>query len=112
MSRAKPMNPALKAMIDAIFPADGPDRNVLGAAGYRKAVQETMELAQVDQSIATNAMAKAERQFAALDMHLAQLAALEKALSEAAYTDARQEFRVGNSPHQSQPFNQFPVDRL
>jgi methyl-accepting chemotaxis protein len=63
-------------------------------ATYRKAVQETIELAQVDQSIATNAMAKAERQFAALDAQLAQLAALEKALSEAAYRGARQEFRL------------------
>ena len=63
-------------------------------ASYRKAVQETIELAQVDQSIATNAMAKAERQFAALDLQLTQLAALEKALSEAAYAGARQEFRL------------------
>ena len=63
-------------------------------ASYRKAVQETIELAQVDQSIATNAMAKAERQFAALDLQLSQLAALEKALSEAAYVGARQEFRL------------------
>jgi methyl-accepting chemotaxis protein len=63
-------------------------------ASYRKSVQETIELAQVDQSIATNAMAKAERQFAALDLQLSQLAALEKALSEAAYDGARQEFRL------------------
>jgi methyl-accepting chemotaxis protein len=63
-------------------------------ASYRKAVQETIELAAVDQSIATNAMAKAERQFAALDVQLAQLAALEKSLSEAAYAQARQEFRL------------------
>ena len=61
---------------------------------YRKAVQETIELAAVDQSIATNAMAKAERQFAALDVQLAQLAALERALSEQAYAQARQEFRL------------------
>ena len=63
-------------------------------ASYRKAVQETIELAQVDQSIAANAMTKAERQFAALDVQLAQLAALEKSLSEAAYAGARQEFRL------------------
>ncbi|WP_028101954.1 methyl-accepting chemotaxis protein [Pseudoduganella violaceinigra] len=63
-------------------------------AAYRKAVQETLELAQVDQSIATNAMAKAEHQFAALDAQLQQLAALEKALCEAAYGGARQEFRL------------------
>ncbi len=37
MSQA--MAPALKAMIDAIFPADGPDRNLLGAAGYREALR-------------------------------------------------------------------------
>ncbi|HWA50867.1 MAG TPA: alpha/beta hydrolase, partial [Dongiaceae bacterium] len=41
MSQTKPMNPALKAMIDAIFPADGPDWRSMPAAAYRKALQET-----------------------------------------------------------------------
>ena len=66
----------------------------LGAlAAYRKAVLETIELAQVDQSIATNAMQKAEKQFGALDAELGRLAALEKQLSEDAYTAAKAEFR-------------------
>ena len=75
------------------------ERGLLGGSqqaleAYRKAVQETIELAAVDQSIATNAMAKAERQFAALDVQLAQLAALEKSLSEHAYAMARREYRL------------------
>jgi len=40
---APTIDPALKAMIDAIFPADGPDRNALGPAGYRAALRATRE---------------------------------------------------------------------
>ena len=66
----------------------------LGAlAAYRKAVLETIELAQVDQSIATNSMQKAEKQFGALDAELGRLAGLEKKLSEDAYMAAKAEFR-------------------
>ena len=54
---------------------------------------EAGELAQVDQSIATNAMQKAEKQFGALDAELGRLAGLEKQLSEDAYTAAKAEFR-------------------
>jgi methyl-accepting chemotaxis protein len=59
---------------------------------YRKSVQETIELAQVDVSIAANAMGKAEQQFVALNTQLQQLAALEQQLSERAYADAKAEF--------------------
>lgn len=38
---AKQITPALKAMIDAIFPADGPDWKSMAPAAYRKALQET-----------------------------------------------------------------------
>jgi methyl-accepting chemotaxis protein len=61
---------------------------------YRRGVLETIDLAQVDQSIATNAMAKAEKQFEALDGQLARLAALEKTLSEAAFAQARSDFHA------------------
>jgi methyl-accepting chemotaxis protein len=61
-------------------------------AGYRKAVDETVELAQVDQSIATNAMSKAETRFVQLDQQLAALAALERRLSNDAYLAARAEY--------------------
>jgi methyl-accepting chemotaxis protein len=76
-------DPAEKAIIDA---------SIAALAGYRKGVFETIELAQVDQSIATNAMNKAEKQFNALGAELARLAALEKSMSEAAYATARNEF--------------------
>jgi methyl-accepting chemotaxis protein len=71
-----------------------PIENSLAAlASYRKMVLETIELAQVDQSIATNSMQKAEKQFVALDGGLQNLAALEKKLSVEAYTAAKAEFR-------------------
>ena len=40
---AKQITPALKAMIDAIFPADGPDWKSMSPAAYRKALQETRQ---------------------------------------------------------------------
>ncbi|WP_395405299.1 MCP four helix bundle domain-containing protein [Pseudoduganella sp. UC29_106] len=61
-------------------------------SAYRRGVLETVDLAQVDQSIATNSMAKAEKQFEALDGQLARLAALEKTLSETAFAQARSDF--------------------
>jgi methyl-accepting chemotaxis protein len=60
---------------------------------YRKAVAETIELAQVDQSIATNSMQKAEKQFVAVDTELARLAGIEKKLSQDAHAAAKEEFR-------------------
>jgi methyl-accepting chemotaxis protein len=63
-------------------------------AAYRKSVKETIEMAQVDQSIATNSMQKAETEFVALNTRLAELSNLEKALSERAYSAARDEFRT------------------
>ncbi|MGZ8289631.1 MAG: methyl-accepting chemotaxis protein [Telluria sp.] len=70
------------------------DASITALAAYKKSVAETIELAQVDQSIATNSMQKAEKEFGTLNGHLAQLAALEKSLSEAAYAAARSEFRT------------------
>ncbi|MYM96360.1 methyl-accepting chemotaxis protein [Duganella vulcania] len=67
-------------------------------AAYRKAVQDTMEMASIDQSIATNAMGIGEKQFLLFNEQLAQLSALEKDLSEEAYARARAEFHsLGNS---------------
>ncbi len=65
-----------------------------GLASYRKMVLETIELAQVDQSIATNSMQKAEKQFVTLDTGLQNLAALEKKLSVEAHAAAKAEFRT------------------
>ncbi|MEX5745137.1 methyl-accepting chemotaxis protein [Massilia sp. X63] len=72
-----------------------PIENSLAAlASYRKLVGETIELAQVDQSIATNSMQKAEKQFVALDSGLQNLAALEKKLSVEAHAAANAEFHT------------------
>ena len=61
---------------------------------YRKAIGETIEMAAVDQSIATNAMQKAEQQFGALDAALTELAHIERTMNQEAYAAARAEFRT------------------
>ncbi len=81
----RPADAAERAIIEAA-------RRILGA--YRNAVQDTMDMAAMDQSIATNAMARAELQFQQLDTRLAQLAALEKQLSEQAYHQASDDFQT------------------
>jgi methyl-accepting chemotaxis protein len=79
--------------------ADGEERKIVGRsmqslAAYRKAVADTMEIAQLDQSIATNSMATAEKQFVLLNEQLAQLSALEQRLSENAHAEAKAEFHT------------------
>ena len=69
------------------------DAAIAALAGYRKAVLETMEMAQMDQSIATNSMLKAETQFVQFNTQLAQLSALETTLSSQAHAAASAEFR-------------------
>ncbi len=89
---------AVQAQLQALArTTDGAERKLVDAslaalAAYRKAVQDTIEMAQVDQSIATNSMQKAEKEFTVLNQQLAQLATLEKTLSEQAYAAARAEF--------------------
>jgi methyl-accepting chemotaxis protein len=74
------------------------EASLTALAAYVKAVQETIEMAQVDQSIATNSMQKAEKEFGTLNQQLVQLSALEKTLSEQAYAAAREEFHsLGNT---------------
>ena len=68
------------------------DASLAALAAYRKAVQETMEMAQVDQSIATNSMQKAEKDFGVLNKHLDGLSELEKTLNEQAYAAAKDDF--------------------
>ena len=77
--------------------ADGAEHKIVeqslaSLAAYRKAVLDTMDMAQMDQSIATNSMAKAETQFLRLNDKLAELSALQKQLSEQAYARATGEF--------------------
>jgi len=83
--------------LDAL--ADAGERRIVAQslqslAAYRKAVLETMEMAQMDQSIATNAMARAEKQFLLLNDQLAQLSALQKRLSQQAHAQAKADFRT------------------
>jgi len=78
--------------------ADAQERQLVEASShallaYRKGVLETIEMAQMDQSIATNSMQKAERQFVLLEGDLQRLAALEQTLSETAHANAKAEFR-------------------
>jgi methyl-accepting chemotaxis protein len=63
-------------------------------AAYHKSVTNSIELAQVDQSMATGAMQIAEQRFGVLNAELAQLSTLERDLSERAYADAKAEFRT------------------
>jgi hypothetical protein len=69
-------------------------QSLLSLNAYRKAVLETMDMAQMDQSIATNSMARAEKQFLLLNEQLAQLSALEKRYSEQAHARAKAEFHA------------------
>jgi methyl-accepting chemotaxis protein len=82
---AKVSDPAERKLVDASSKA---------LAAYHKNVSETIEMAQVDVSIAANSMQKAETAFVTLNTQLAQLSALEKTLSENAYASARAEFRT------------------
>jgi methyl-accepting chemotaxis protein len=78
--------------------ADGGERKVIEAsaaalAAYRKSVQQTIELAQVDQSTATASMSKAEKEFNILHAQLDQLASMERQLSETAFAAAKADYR-------------------
>jgi methyl-accepting chemotaxis protein len=68
------------------------DASAAALAAYRKGVLETIEMAQMDQAIATNSMQKAEAQFVKLDEALGRQSALEKSLSETAYASAVADF--------------------
>ncbi|NVM79992.1 methyl-accepting chemotaxis protein [Duganella sp. SG902] len=61
---------------------------------YVKAMQDVIELAMADQSMAANAMSKAERAFDVVEQRLEELSRLEQSLSERAYADAETDFSV------------------
>jgi len=88
-----------KQLAELAAVAEPAERAIVEASGaalasYRKAVLETMEMAAIDQSIATNSMTKAERQFETLNGELGKLAALEQTLSAQAQAQAREEFQM------------------
>jgi methyl-accepting chemotaxis protein len=70
------------------------EASIAALASYQKSVTDSIELAQVDVSMATGAMQTAEKRFGVLNAQLAQLSALETGLSERAYADAKSEFRT------------------
>jgi methyl-accepting chemotaxis protein len=79
--------------------ADPTERKIIDDSGaalaaYRKAVQQTFELAQIDQSTATASMSKAEKEFGNLNAQLAKLSQLERSLSEHAFAAARADYRT------------------
>ncbi|WP_295991309.1 methyl-accepting chemotaxis protein [Rugamonas sp.] len=100
IGQIKARHGAIEAALTALAAVSDPaERRIVEAsmqslAAYRKAVLDTIDLAQMDQSIATNSMAKAEKQFVVLNEQLAQLAALEKRLSEQAHAGAVAEFHT------------------
>ncbi len=61
---------------------------------YVRAMQDVIELAMADQSVAASAMSKAERAFDVVAQRLEELSQLEQSLSERAYADAELDFRV------------------
>jgi methyl-accepting chemotaxis protein len=63
-------------------------------AVYVKAIADVIELAMADQSMAANAMSKAERAFDVVAQRLEELSKLEQSLSERAYADAETDFKV------------------
>ena len=86
----------LAAMAAVAEPAERKIIDACSAAlvGYRKSVQQTIELAQVDQSTATASMSKAEKEFGLLNTQLGQLSSLERTLSEDAFSAAKADFRA------------------
>jgi methyl-accepting chemotaxis protein len=61
---------------------------------YVAAVQDVIEIAQLDQSISANAMSKAERAFATVTQRLAELSQREQELSEQASNGAEDDFKT------------------
>jgi methyl-accepting chemotaxis protein len=69
------------------------DASAAALAAYRKSVQMTVDLAQMDVSTAANSMTKAEKEFELLNNQLGLLSKLERTMSEDAYAIAKSEFR-------------------
>jgi methyl-accepting chemotaxis protein len=63
-------------------------------AAYVKEVLDVIEMAQVDQSISANAMARPERAFEMVSLRLTELAQLERELSEQASDSTAADFRA------------------
>ncbi|MGO4475343.1 methyl-accepting chemotaxis protein [Massilia sp. 2TAF26] len=86
----------LAALADASNPAERKlvESSIKALADYRKSATDSIELAQVDQSLATGSMRLAEQRFGVLNTQLAQLSALEQQLSSQAHDAAKAEFQM------------------
>jgi methyl-accepting chemotaxis protein len=77
---------------------NGERRYVEQAAGayrqYLQAVRDVMELAEVDQSVSTSAMLKADAAFEVVSLRLTELSRLEQTLSEQASESAAADFQT------------------
>jgi methyl-accepting chemotaxis protein len=87
------------AQLELATPAGSAERRFVSQSQaahtqYEKAITDVIELAMVDQSMAANAMIKAERAFDVVAQRLEELARLEQSLSERSYLDAEGEFKV------------------
>ncbi|WP_296001367.1 methyl-accepting chemotaxis protein [Rugamonas sp.] len=87
------------AQLEAATPAASAERRYVAQsqaahAQYVRAIDDAVELVMDDQSIAANAMSKAERAFDVVAARLEELSKLEQELSEQAYGDAEGEFRT------------------
>ncbi|MBJ7310635.1 methyl-accepting chemotaxis protein [Rugamonas sp. CCM 8940] len=87
------------AQLEMAIESDGAERRFVAQsqaahAEYVKAVADVVELSMVDQSMAANAMSKAERAFEVVALRLQELSTLEQQLSETAYHRAEAEFKT------------------
>jgi methyl-accepting chemotaxis protein len=96
----KKKHEALQARLAALAEASNPaerklvESSIKALADYRKSATDSIELAQVDQSLATGSMRLAEQRFGVLNTQLAQLSALEQQLSSQAHDAAKAEFQM------------------
>jgi methyl-accepting chemotaxis protein len=96
----KTKHEALQARLAQLAEASNPaerklvDSSIKALADYRKSATDSIELAQVDQSLATGSMRLAEQRFGVLNTQLAQLSALEQQLSAQAHAAAKAEFHT------------------
>lgn len=97
LAQHRQIDAGLAALSDVTL-TDAEDRHVEQAGvaqrRYAQAVREVIELAPLDGSISANAMQKAESAFALVAQRLADLSALEEALSRELSSSATADFRM------------------
>ncbi len=87
------------AQLELATPAGSGERRYVSQsqaahAQYVQAITDVIELALADQSMAANAMSKAERAFDVVAQRLEELSLLERSFGERAYVDAEADFKT------------------